>query len=201
MGIKISYEDLEIVSPYEFQLETLKVIREAGEHSKIQFSGMIEEKNSEEYIMKQADNGSIILNVLTKDGKQAIFKGYITSVSIKAKNNVYYIYIEGKSTSFVIDINKIDRSFQNIKATYDTIFNEVLAPWKANYWIPSDIEKEKQEELILQYRETDWEFLKRIASQFGKKLVINDRLDKATIFLGAPDNGTKKIEELSHYTV
>lgn len=75
MGIKISYEDLEIVSPYEFQLETLKIIREAGEHSKIIFSGMIDETKSEEYITKQANNGSIVLNVLTKEEKVAIFKG------------------------------------------------------------------------------------------------------------------------------
>lgn len=201
MGIKISYEDLEIVSPYEFQLETLKIIREAGEHSKIIFSGMIDETKSEEYITKQANNGSIVLNVLTKEEKVAIFKGYITSVSIKAKNNVYYIHIEGKSTSFVTDVNRIDRSFQNINGTYDKLFNEVLTPWKATYWIPSDIEKLKQEELILQYKETDWEFLKRIASQFGEEILINDTMDKATLYLGLPDFGTKKIEELSHYTL
>lgn len=201
MGIKISYEDLEIVSPYEFQLETLKIIREAGEHSKIIFSGMIDETKSEEYITKQANNGSIVLNVLTKEEKVAIFKGYITSVSIKAKNNVCYIHIEGKSTSFVTDVNRIDRSFQNINGTYDKLFNEVLTPWKATYWIPSDIEKLKQEELILQYKETDWEFLKRIASQFGEEILINDTMDKVTLYLGLPDFGTKKIEELSHYTL
>ena len=75
-----------------------------------------------------------------------------------------------------MDRKKIKRSYQDIKKTYGEIIKSIKT--EGNYefnFIPLEkIEKKETGELLIQYEESDWEFLKRIASIFGTGLVMED---------------------------
>lgn len=85
--------------------------------------------------------------------------------------------IEAKSFSIELDRQKRKRSFQDIKKTYEDILDTVKTEGKYErlLLIPIDkVRKEMINDLVIQYEETDWEFLKRMASNQGQCLVVED---------------------------
>ena len=47
------------------------------------------------------------------------------------------------------------------------------------------------EKFILQYRETDWQFLKRLASHFNTGLIPDDKFAKPKFYFGVPKKASK----------
>ena len=68
-------------------------------------------------------------------------------------------------------MEKKNRSFQNKQKTYVSLENEIMEVYSKA--MISDVASKKKElgKFIVQYQETDWEFLKRLASHFHTGLV------------------------------
>lgn len=54
---------------------------------------------------------------------------------------------------------------------------------------------------IIQYLETDWEFLKRLASHFNASLFPDLHTGDPNLYFGLPQRETLHQEEISHYKV
>ncbi|OAB35032.1 hypothetical protein [Paenibacillus glacialis] len=88
-------------------------------------------------------------------------------------NGVYYVEIESLSGSIQLDTQKRKRSFQDISMTYDTLLKNILKEHPG-----ADISCNIGEGLpigepIIQYEETDWELINRLASHF-QQFVTNE---------------------------
>ena len=63
-----------------------------------------------------------------------------------------------------MDIKKKSRTFQNESSTYRNVIDIVNADYN-NIQIKDDItETSKIDTFVVQYKETDWEFIKRLVS-------------------------------------
>ncbi|MDP4180312.1 MAG: hypothetical protein Q8942_04375, partial [Bacillota bacterium] len=111
----IAYGNIKIKSPYTIKtILDLRIERRINEHSKIFISGIIPDENKDKYV-EQATTKDIIEVTQVDDNSATanLFKGVITNIGIRAVRGVYYIELEGASSTFEMDIKLKRRSFQN----------------------------------------------------------------------------------------
>ncbi|WP_161487903.1 contractile injection system protein, VgrG/Pvc8 family [Paenibacillus glacialis] len=78
------------------------------------------------------------------------------------------------------------RSFQHINQKYVEIVDAVLADYKGSDKSDEAFEKKETGQFMMQYQETDWTFLKRLASHVGALLVPNVIAHHVQIWIGIP---------------
>lgn len=83
-----------------------------------------------------------------------------------------------------MDIKKKNRSFQNESSTYRNVIDIVNADY-SNIQIKDDItETSKIDTFVVQYKETDWEFIKRLVSYFNSWVVPECQLGDIKYSIG-----------------
>ncbi|AOR25010.1 hypothetical protein [Clostridium taeniosporum] len=88
----------------------------------------------------------------------------------EAKNHVRTLKIEALNKTSLIDIRKTNGSFQNFNITYGDIFNPKNSKYSDVAIEDNVTDKTKIGNTLFQYKETDWNFLKRIASDLNSEL-------------------------------
>lgn len=188
-----------LIEPYKFQkITSLKVIRELNEHAKLYVSGIIDEENVDKYVETADADASISISL--KDDKNAvtnIFQGVVASIQVNANNDVRTLEIEALSRTFLMDIKKKSRSFQNENSSYGDIFTAINSEYSSIQMLDYITNGTKIDKLIVQHKETDWEFLKRLASHFNVPVVSECQLSDLKYSIG--NSGCYKTYELDEY--
>ena len=198
----IGYQDLELISPYPvIMLKELRIERRVNEHATIQFSGIIPEEKQDTYITSNSC-GNPIEVYQTVDGKrvQTLFKGQVTNIEIQVVAKVYYLKVEGRSHTFDLDVKRQSRSFQDFKLEFKAMIDHILADYPGADCNDQATHGATLEQFMIQYQETDWSYLKRVASRFGAVLIPAIDVDKPKFWLGLPEGKAKTLEDF-HYQV
>ena len=167
-----TYGDI-IVSDYEFvKITHLKIERKINEHAKLYLKGIIDSAKGDDYVEGATSDSFIKVSVKDNEGSlRDLFQGIITNIGIDSSNDVKTLEIEALSQTFLMDIKKKNRTFQNESFTYRNVIDIVNADYN-NIQIKDDItETSKIDTFVAQYKETDWEFIKRLASYFNSWVV------------------------------
>ncbi|KNY30468.1 contractile injection system protein, VgrG/Pvc8 family [Pseudobacteroides cellulosolvens] len=204
MGSKttIAYGNVKIKSPYEIKtILNLRMEKSINDHAKIYISGIISDENKAKYV-EQATIKDVIEVTQTDDNSATtkLFKGIVTEIQIKAARGVYYIDIVGASSTFNMDIKLKRRSFQDKNMAYTDLVKKVIADYPGDS-IDIAAKGKKLEKFIIQYDETDWAFLRRMASHFNTGLVADHLSDKPKFWFGIPEGGSKGNLEEFNYSV
>lgn len=175
-----------LIEPYEFQKITqFSITRELNEHAKLYISGVISDENSDKYVEEAGADETIKVSVKNNEGsKITLFEGIVTKVGIKASNDVRTLEIEALSGTFLMDISKNSGSYQNKNLTYGEIFNQKNSGYGHVVMVDNITNGSKIDKFIVQYKETDWEFLKRLASHFNVALVPECKLSGIKYSIG-----------------
>ena len=192
-----SYENIvmEIFGGYEM-LEDIIIHQKINEHTTIKLTAMVSEQSALKYetelLSKQA------IKIIQKTEEQAIvhFGGMIQCLTIERKNGIYYIHIDGVSLTKYIDIKKQNVSYQNENSTYQDIIDKAIQeynfPGMTYIWTEQSRSK-KVGRFLLQFQETDWEFIKRVASIENLGLIPNMTGKQTQFFIGLPKGREEKI--------
>lgn len=164
---------------------------EFNEHGRASFTGMISNKERRNILEKET------CFVTVHDETEILFVGYIQKYTIKCEGSIYYLKADCVSTSIMFDQRKKSRSFQNTKMTYGQVFKlmekadrKILAIRDSNRIISYP---------IIQYEETDWEFIKRMARRL-KTIVLSDMYHMSPqILVGMVQGKTYMVEKGSRY--
>lgn len=99
-----------------------------------------------------------------------------TGVIEKVETIESFITIEAKSFSIELDRKKRKRSFQDINKKYSDMLKVIQEEGKYDkfHFILPEKNDRIVENLLVQYDETDWEFLKRIVSHFNEAIIIEN---------------------------
>ncbi|SNS15327.1 Phage late control gene D protein (GPD) [Anaerovirgula multivorans] len=184
-----------IIEPYQFiDLLELHIQKKVNQHATVKIVGHISEELEDKYAEMTRSNEWITIKALDEEETNILFKGLIKTVAVKTENQVRTLEIEAISGSYLMDIHEKTCTFQNEKQTYGSIMNTV----KNRYGDGSGVfmtvgEKSQTGTIIVQYRETDWNFAKRLASHFNSYLVPEYAIDGAKIYFGRPNKN-----ELEH---
>ena len=84
--------------------------------------------------------------------------------------------------TFNLDLKLKRRSFQNKDMKYTQLIDEVIKDYSGDY-IDVVAKGSTTDKFIIQYDESDWEFLKRMASHFNAGLVPDTYSDKPQILV------------------
>ncbi|GAA0078124.1 hypothetical protein UT300005_25020 [Clostridium sp. CTA-5] len=188
-----------LIEPYNFlKILELKVVKGINQHGKFYIKGIISDEFSDEYV-ENAGSYQIIKASL-KDDKEnitKIFHGIVTHIAIDSFNNIRTLEIEAQSETFLMDLEKKSRSFQGDYVTYSEIFNNINKSYGDAKMVDYVTNSETIDNIIVQYNETDWEFLKRLASHFNTGLIPECTLGGVKYFIG--DDGPGTVYELDEF--
>lgn len=174
----IKVTGLELAEVLECEIES-----RAGEHSRLV---LLATMSSEEFVFELPDCQDVEVSLHEGKEKRILFSGVVTDIQMSENGGVKTARIEGKSRSWLMDREKHSRSFQNSKMTFQGLVREILRDYEETDLHYAAEEKELGS-LMLQYEETDWEFLQRAMSQAGIILTPDSRQSGLKLYAGVPE--------------
>lgn len=209
----IAYKDLQIF-PYQLvSIKELTLTKKVNDHARLRFTGIIPEDVKDAYVKMTESNTAIELNQIDEQGNPIpLFKGVVLAIEVHTIRDVYYIEIEAASHSYLLDIKRKNRSFQQKEMTYAALLQQVGAAYPGMDSKDEVSKGAKLGQFTMQYQETDWQFLKRMASRFNAGLITAVIFDKPKLHFGVPDGSyrgqlenyhyvaRKKLSDFLHYT-
>ncbi|MED4351062.1 contractile injection system protein, VgrG/Pvc8 family [Schinkia azotoformans] len=196
------YGEIELLTPYGVQtIYNLKWIRTMNDHVKLYVTGIVSEEVKDSCLDTASSVDQIELNQL-KDGQvvRPLFKGMVSELAVRKARDIYYIELEAISHTYRMDIEQKSRSFQQKEMLYTQMIDKIVADYLGADSIDNIAISTKLGKLIVQYKETDWQFLKRMASHFGAVLIPDATANGPKFWFGLPEGQTGKLNS-DHYSL
>ena len=166
------------LEPFEFcTLEKICINKEINNHFTAEIRGIIEDELEEKYLKMLIYHVWCRMIVVDENKvEKVLFCGIVTDFSIEYNRNDKVFSLEIKSGTYLMDIYTHLRSFQNDEISYCKILDILKENYlKYEYMYLFNLENDKVHDFLLQYQETDWEFIKRVASLTHQCIVPEDR--------------------------
>jgi hypothetical protein len=187
-----------LITPFNFtQIDQLIIERNLNDHGRVYISGRIAVTDNEREklglnITKHPNQTPINIVFLdkTKGQKERLFSGVLVNLKVRTDKIAHFIELEAISHTYKLDVKLMKKSYQNINQTYSQIIEKYAKNHNAEI-INVAAQETKLQEFTFQYRETDWEFLKRLASRFNSSLVVDIQMDKPRFWFGFPKEREK----------
>ena len=161
------------------------IYKEVNQHSKAVISGHISDPLEEQYFRKSLTEEWAVLNGVTTTGdKVQMFGGYIKDFSILKVNGQKAIRLSLVSGTMLMDLHRKRLTYQDLSETYVNIVNEIVERYTNGMIIASDRLAVPIGSMKVQYEETDWEFVKRLASCQEQIIVPHARRESVTFDFG-----------------
>lgn len=152
-------------------IQEVYIHKKANEHGMAKITGILAE-GSEGELFKKAEKGKASLYIKDEKGnKKNIFSGIIDSLEVGNAGGVKTARVILSGSTKLLDCTLHTRTFQNAVMSYGKLVESVNSGSKQVSYIPNCAVSNPIEKLIVQYRETDWEFLKRLASHFNQPIL------------------------------
>ena len=188
---RIEYSDLKFISSFAMEkILDFQTWEEPGEHARGNFRLLLSENET-------GINGMNAPIQLLGQGNTAgaLFSGYPEKVEIKEERGYRIADIQAVSGTILLDQKKSNRVFQKKVQTYMGIASAVTADTDHCACILPGSDMRTGGTLI-QYQETDWRFLKRMASQLGLPLVPDTSYYYPRFYLGLPEGEKRELGEI-----
>ncbi|CAH8713354.1 phage late control D family protein [Paenibacillus thiaminolyticus] len=193
----IGYESLRFYGSFQPQhIEKLQITRTINDHAYLTVSGMLSEEQGAACIGQNMEEEPIVIRQLDEQGqsRRRLFHGIVTRLSVHCIRGVYTFELEAASHSYQMDIRIKKRSYQDIHRTYADLVTTMIRKYKYGDAIDTLTNDAKLGAFVLQYEETDWAFLQRLASRFGSVLVPEVTAASPKVFFGIPEGKRYKVE-------
>lgn len=148
--------------------------------------GYITEQDENE-ILRRPLNSDFHIYAHSEEGdKYSIFRGFIQDIKIHSEGGLKKLTVRAMSNTGMLENGRHLRTFQDEKQTWKDLV-EVIRLSHENTQVIYNIDKNVMTDgLIVQYKESDWEFLKRLASENKTVIVPDCTNDFICFFFGIP---------------
>ncbi len=198
--MRMTYRDLVIELPIDGikAVDSIEISQRLNEHGKVKIRLMVEEEQALE-LVEQADSG-LSISISTSGGR-FLFCGKGDRISTRRDEGLLYLYAEFYGYTRDWDLTEKSQSFCKGNDTYEQVLHKVLSEYAKK-----DIRDEtsggaKIPGMLLQYEETDWEFLKRLASHFSTYLLADDTTKNGRVYFGIPRMDKGAVLKDEEYTM
>ena len=177
------------VAPFDItELLDIKITQKVNEHSTLWFKAILSEEQGDSYVELPVEGKTVALKFEDISGAQyTLFQGIIEDAEVTMVGKTYQIEAHIVSYSSLLDVKERSRSFQSKELSYTILAWQVLLTgYPGGAVIDVATGGEATNKFIMQYMETDWEFLKRLASRFHTGLVCDPRFGAPKIYFGVP---------------
>ncbi|GAB6087300.1 contractile injection system protein, VgrG/Pvc8 family [Alkaliphilus crotonatoxidans] len=181
-----SYHKIKLKGAFPIQhIEELEILHQLNQHSTMKLTGILEETNVDEFIAALHEESTIEIT-LDQEEDNILFSGIPTEIQVEHRGGISYIKLQCLSATYKMDIDPQSRSFQNKAMTLDQILEAIVKEYPQGDYINTAAPHQAIDTIQLQYKETDWEFLKRMASTLGTILVPDISAPKPRFWFGLP---------------
>lgn len=188
-GMAYDLHELELIGLQVKKLLQVHIEHEPGKHGRLKLEADLEEEDKDTSIHEALD-GQVICLRGNKEGKrEPIFYGVITGIEGRSMGKSYYVKVTAHTFSFLMDIKKKSRSFQDTSMTMGKLVSQITKEYGGQCQI---LFRDKAlGEIVVQYDETDWEFIKRLLSSRNIPLVASEVREKLSLYAGVAQIPTK----------
>ena len=178
------------IAPFEIiNLISLNGEQQVNEHGTVQFSGIIASDKVFEYLSMGFGSTWVEISILTADeDEHCWFNGIVTSLEIESTNDVNVLHVTARTGSFLMDSSLHTRTYQDSSITYDDVLASFTNDYPDGNFIMKQGGGEAIDDLIVQYRETDWAFTKRLASHFNTIVIPDFKIKGVKYYFGIQSN-------------
>lgn len=194
----ITYKDMVfVIGDVEASIYALDLREKANEHGEIEIMVVLDEKKKEEVLHDSKEFFSIFYQ---KEGNiQPLFQGVVTFLEMITAGEVYYMQLKAKTSTYFMDFSPRSQSYQNTSLlTHDFISH--LMKRQNNSSSLLSIPNNPVKELVVQYEETDWEFLKRFVSRYGAFVFVDSTRVEVSLQIGCGEQKKDVIWDHLGYT-
>jgi len=198
---EVTYEHLSL-SPFELvNIRNVEIKKEINEHGVMHFSGPVPEEAKDNYIF-DFNFGTVVKLTQLKDGDtKVLFSGVLQNLSVTMEGELYILTGSAVTHTYLMDINIKRRSFQDINETYYSMVKKITKEYSGADVSFAPYKDKAKGGFIIQYKETDWEFIKRMASLLNEGVYPFFDHDTPKYFFGKPDLDNQKVIDEYVFTV
>lgn len=188
--------------PFEMiSIQSVKCLKRLNEHGVITIKGIVSQKNAEEYQMLALDETWVTVKLIDENGgEQMLFNGILTEMHIAKEGRVNTLAFTAKTGSYLLDLVRHIRTYQKESYTYDQILRDCLSPDSGEY-IMLDKQGETVGNFFVQYHESDWEFIKRLAAYAKTVLIPEDVVAGRKVYFGYRSLAQAEFIETDSYRI
>jgi len=175
----------EFIDIQEFYSELLP-----NKHGRAITGGTISGADKEEYL----SSGGKLTQIITKtdeDKSIVLFYGIVTSCNIKSNGDVHYMTPGLMTQSILMDGKKHIRTFQNKGTYYRDIIDIIIENYNNSAFIITSGDDKKVPGFRCHYKETDWEYIKRLAFSANTVIYSDYSVEGVKFFIGLPSRQEK----------
>ena len=202
MEDRIVSGQLRVRSRFTFlTVHTCRIHAEYGKHTEAEVSGTVKGKDA---IAALAGADREKVEITARDGKgreEVLFIGVLKDAEYREEGRYATLHIRACSYTWKMDIRRRSRSFQDRTMTYRDVAESMVQEYGASMsW---DAPDRQLTHPLVQYRETDYCFLRRILSHLGADVIPIDRQEGIRFRIGLADSMAERRIDLEsvHYSV
>lgn len=186
-------ERLEVHPFEELRIEHYEGMKQINEHAYSKIEGYIPFSKKDEYIEMGKRQVWVQVIAASGDMRRILFCGVISEMRLEVKNGTCKMELVLQSGTSLMDWRKRTRSFQEAGYTYDYLLDICQKDYEDASRIVTEGKEKQIGNFLMQYKETDWEFIKRLASM-NHTIVIADCAVKGEKFYFGLPNRQKTIQ-------
>lgn len=184
----VTFKDITIEGPcrvhrlLEFQMQV-----RPGRHASAEIYVMVVKEEWEAAVSDTESRKNIRISIRSEtNGTRVLFAGVVKKAEFKREGELFFIRYTIRSASVLCDQEDKYRTFQDLSKTYAQIAELVLKDSNA-VLMNTLITNEKPLKPMIQYAETDWKFLMRLASHKYGVLYPGTASFTPYLWMGLPD--------------
>lgn len=188
-----TFERLRVQAPMEIlSLLDLNMNIQPNHHGIITIRGFVSSDEQFKSVEQPLTGEMLSIRELDENGNvlnEPVFRGIIRSSSITEINEHYVAEVTALSATCLLDQKKKSRSFQEVTMSYADVVSAILAETLDAAAIFPEGKNRTIDKPLIQYEETDWQFIKRLASHFNSALIPDCRVGNPFFWFGMRENG------------
>lgn len=163
-------------------------------HGRATVRGYISEENAENYWNQSYQETRCTITGIGESGERiTLFCGITEDLQIIYENGLHILEIQVISYTKLMDLKERTRTFQEASMLYSAMLKTIGENYEDSSFVMTEGESETLRELVVQYSETDWEFINRMATHFQTVILPEYQLGGEKYYFGVPEkkNGVK----------
>ena len=159
MEAAVTYKDLSFSFADILHVDRIEIRERPNTHGSLRITAVLDADRERDIFFEVPDT----LSLLYEDGggKKILFSGMLFSSSMSRRGKYLYLTLEAKTHTYRMDLKKKIRSFQNTGETFSQIMGAAAESYPGLVRVEHFTDR-PVDQLLFQYEETDWEFLKRL---------------------------------------
>lgn len=166
------------------KIEDFSLLEAINDHAGIELKLLLVDDVRQEVINKIKLQEQIVIRVR----EDRLFSGIIDNFHVHYESDVCIVTLKAYSHTKKMDEEKKTRSFQNTQMTYESLFKRIAKDYEKGSCIDQITMGKTTGHPIIQYKETDFEFIKRMASVFNAPIVPYLRNDHISFYIGVKES-------------